>query len=51
MPRAVLQGRVAVGQEYQFGMDYPHLNADPNANASAVGYFYAPVTPVAVWGG
>ena len=43
--------RVAVGQEYQFGMDYPHLNADPNTNASAAGYFYAPVTPVAVWGG
>jgi hypothetical protein len=51
MPRAALQSRVAVGQEYQFGMDYPHLNADPNTNASAAGYFYAPVTPVAVWGG
>ncbi|MGD0065742.1 MAG: lysozyme inhibitor LprI family protein [Streptosporangiaceae bacterium] len=43
--------RVATGKEYQFGMDYPHLDNDPNANKSAAGYFYAPGTPVAVWGG
>jgi uncharacterized protein YecT (DUF1311 family) len=43
--------RVTVGQEYQFGMDYPHLEADPNANKSAAGYCYAPGAPVAVWGG
>jgi uncharacterized protein YecT (DUF1311 family) len=43
--------RVATGKEYQFGMDYPHLGADPNANKSAAGYFYAPGAPVADWGG
>ncbi len=43
--------RVATGKEYQFGMDYPHLDKDPNANKSAAGYLYAPGTPVAVWGG
>jgi uncharacterized protein YecT (DUF1311 family) len=43
--------RVATGKEYQFGMDYSHLDKDPNANKSAAGYFYAPGTPVAVWGG
>jgi uncharacterized protein YecT (DUF1311 family) len=43
--------RVAVGKEYQFGMDYPHLDADPNANKGAAGYLYAPGAPVAVWGG
>jgi uncharacterized protein YecT (DUF1311 family) len=43
--------RVATGKEYQFGMDYSHLDKDPNANKSAAGYFYAPGTPVAAWGG
>ena len=41
--------RVATGQEYQFGLDYSHLSADPNANKSAAGYFYAPGYPAAVW--
>jgi uncharacterized protein YecT (DUF1311 family) len=43
--------RVATGKEYQLGMDYSHLDQDPNANKSAAGYFYAPGAPVAVWGG
>jgi hypothetical protein len=43
--------RVATGKEYQLGMDYSHLDKDPNANKSAAGYFYSPGTPVAVWGG
>jgi uncharacterized protein YecT (DUF1311 family) len=43
--------RVATGKEYQLGMDYSHLDNDPNANKSAAGYFYAPGTPAAVWGG
>ncbi len=42
--------RVAAGKEYQFGMDYPRLNTDPNTNLSAAGYFYAPGAPTAVWG-
>ena len=41
--------RVATGQEYQFGLDYQHLSADPNANKSTAGYFYAPGYPAADW--
>jgi uncharacterized protein YecT (DUF1311 family) len=41
--------RVATGQQYQFGLDYSHLSADPNANKSAAGYFYVPGYPAAVW--
>jgi uncharacterized protein YecT (DUF1311 family) len=41
--------RVATGQEYQFGLDYQHLDADPNANKSAAGYFYVPAYPAADW--
>jgi uncharacterized protein YecT (DUF1311 family) len=41
--------RVATGQQYQFGLDYSHLSADPNANKSAAGYFYVPGYPAADW--
>ena len=41
--------RVATGQEYQFGLDYSHLSADPNANKSAAAYLYAPGYPAALW--
>jgi len=41
--------RVMTGQEYQFGLDYSQLSADPNASKSAAGYFYVPGYPAAVW--
>ncbi len=41
--------RVATAQEYQFGLDYQHLDADPNASKSAAGYFYVPGYPAADW--
>jgi hypothetical protein len=42
--------RVATGVEYQFGIDYSHLSADPAGTKRTGGYLYAPGTPVAVWG-
>jgi uncharacterized protein YecT (DUF1311 family) len=41
--------QVAPGTEYQFGIDYSRLSADPGAAKGAGGYVYAPGTPVAVW--
>jgi uncharacterized protein YecT (DUF1311 family) len=41
--------RVATGVQYQFGIDYSHLSADPNAAKGAGGYAYAPGAPVAIW--
>jgi uncharacterized protein YecT (DUF1311 family) len=42
--------QVAPGSEYQFGMDYPHLSADPGASKGKGAYLYVPGTPVASWG-
>jgi hypothetical protein len=41
--------RVATGVEYQFGVDYSHLSADP-AGTKGGGYLYAPGAPAVVWG-
>jgi len=41
--------RVPAGAEYQFGIDYSHLSADPYSRKSTGGWVYAPGTPVAVW--
>jgi hypothetical protein len=42
--------RVATGVEYQFGMDYSHVTADPNAAKGAGGYVYAPgAAAAAIW--
>jgi uncharacterized protein YecT (DUF1311 family) len=41
--------RVATAQQYQFGLDYSHLSADPNANKSAAAYSYVPGYPAAAW--
>jgi len=41
--------RVPAGAEYQFGIDYSHLSADPYHRKSTGGWVYAPGTPVAVW--
>ena len=41
--------RVAPGTEYQFGIDYTHLSADPNTSMGNGGYVYVPGTPVAIW--
>jgi uncharacterized protein YecT (DUF1311 family) len=40
--------RVSPGTEYQFGIDYSHLSAAPNAGKGG-GWVYAPAKPVAVW--
>jgi uncharacterized protein YecT (DUF1311 family) len=40
--------RVTPGTEYQFGIDYSRLSADPNAGKGG-GWRYAPGAPVAVW--
>ena len=40
--------RVAPGTEYQFGIDYSRLSADPNQGKGG-GWVYAPGSPVAVW--
>jgi uncharacterized protein YecT (DUF1311 family) len=40
--------RVAPGTEYQFGIDYSRLSADPNEGTGG-GWVYAPGSPVAVW--
>lgn len=49
-PPATASGyRVAPGTEYQFTVDYPHLNSDPNQAKGTGGFVYAPVNPVAVW--
>jgi uncharacterized protein YecT (DUF1311 family) len=40
--------RVSPGTEYQFGIDYGHLSADPNAGKGG-GWVYAPAKPAAVW--
>jgi uncharacterized protein YecT (DUF1311 family) len=40
--------RVTPGTEYQFGIDYSRLSADPNAGKGG-GWVYAPGAPVAVW--
>jgi uncharacterized protein YecT (DUF1311 family) len=40
--------RVTAGTEYQFGIDYSRLSADPNAGKGG-GWTYAPGAPVAVW--
>jgi uncharacterized protein YecT (DUF1311 family) len=40
--------RVTPGTEYQFGVDYSRLSADPNAGKGG-GWIYAPGSPVAVW--
>ena len=41
--------RVSAGAEYQFGIDYSHLSADPYSGKRTGGWVYAPGTPVAVW--
>jgi len=41
--------RVAAGVQYQFGIDYSHLSADPSAAKGTGGYVYAPGAPVAIW--
>jgi uncharacterized protein YecT (DUF1311 family) len=41
--------RVATGAEYQFGIDYTRLSADPHAGKGTGGYVYAAGVPVAVW--
>ncbi len=41
--------RVSPGTEYQFGIDYSHLSADPYSGKDTGGWVYAPGTPVAVW--
>ena len=41
--------RVSPGAEYQFGIDYSRLSADPNSGKGTGGWVYAPGTPVAVW--
>jgi uncharacterized protein YecT (DUF1311 family) len=49
-PPATATGhRVAPGAEYQFTVDYGHLNSDPNSAKGTGGFVYAPVNPVAVW--
>jgi uncharacterized protein YecT (DUF1311 family) len=40
--------RVTAGTEYQFGIDYSRLSADPNAGKGG-GWIYAPGAPAAVW--
>jgi uncharacterized protein YecT (DUF1311 family) len=40
--------RVTPGTEYQFGIDYSRLSADPNEGKGG-GWVYAPGSPVAVW--
>ncbi|MCW2894652.1 MAG: hypothetical protein JWO75_4141 [Actinomycetia bacterium] len=40
--------RVSPGTEYQFGIDYSHLSADPSAGKGG-GWVYAPGRPAAVW--
>jgi len=40
--------RVTPGTEYQFGIDYSRLSADPNAGKGG-GWVYAPGAPAAVW--
>ena len=39
---------VTPGTEYQFGIDYSRLSADPNAGKGG-GWVYAPGSPAAVW--
>lgn len=41
--------KVAPGTEYEFGIDYSRLSADPGAGKGSGGWVYAPGTPVAVW--
>jgi uncharacterized protein YecT (DUF1311 family) len=41
--------RVATGAQYQFGIDYTHLSADPNKAKRTGGYVYAAGVPVAIW--
>ncbi|HEY1917500.1 MAG TPA: lysozyme inhibitor LprI family protein [Streptosporangiaceae bacterium] len=41
--------RVATGTEYQFGIDYTRLSADPHAGKGTGGYVYAAGVPVAIW--
>jgi uncharacterized protein YecT (DUF1311 family) len=41
--------RVSAGAEYQFGIDYSHLSADPYSGKRTGGWVYAPGAPVAVW--
>ena len=41
--------RISAGAEYQFGIDYSHLPADPYPGKRTGGWVYAPGSPVAVW--
>ena len=41
--------QVAPGTQYQFGIDYSHLSADPNSAKGSGGWVYAPGAPVAIW--
>jgi hypothetical protein len=41
--------RISAGAEYQFGIDYSHLSADPYSGKRTGGWVYAPGTLVAVW--
>jgi hypothetical protein len=41
--------RISAGAEYQFGIDYSHLPADPYSGKRTGSRVYAPGTPVAVW--
>jgi uncharacterized protein YecT (DUF1311 family) len=40
---------VAPGTEYELGIDYSRLSADPKKASNTGGYVYAPGSPVAVW--
>jgi uncharacterized protein YecT (DUF1311 family) len=42
--------QVAPRAEYQFGIDYTHLTADPGATKGKGAFLYVPGTPVASWG-
>jgi uncharacterized protein YecT (DUF1311 family) len=42
--------RVAVGQEFQFGIDYSKLRKDPGKNQNGSVYLYAPGAPAVAWG-
>jgi hypothetical protein len=41
--------RISAGAEYQFGIDYSHLSADPYSGKRTGSWVCAPGTPVAVW--